>query len=260
MELVNDTTIKYRLLPDEQVTQAGGWYYHSDKRYINQWDIIETQDRYFSMVGCDYNSEKREVLFTVKEVPKVPQSVRDMLDCASSEAQSWKVIMDGLDMGLALSAHKITEDLKTETVEFKPKSNADIGLTSSGNIITGDIYIEDTPDTSLFSTIMYQRIIQGRYEPGTYGNLYETLPEFKRIVWSKILSDDSEGMFLAILEDDSYAFFHATEGSCGYNGCSVSGATAQLYVGTLEEVYNFGMNNMARHWHNVKTENVRRLL
>lgn len=77
-----------------------------------------------------------------------------------------------------------------------------------------------------------------------------------RIVWFHNVEENDDVFydvcFLCTLKDCEYpyAFFDAREGSCGYTNCQVGKSCGEFYLGTLEDIINYAMDDHARRLYN----------
>lgn len=93
----------------------------------------------------------------------------------------------------------------------------------------------------------YGYVCIGNFQPTETGVSVEVL------LPSQPEKDDlpDEGMFLCFMKNGDYGFFTARNGSCGYNDCCVGGSYASFYVGSYDNVCQFGMDDEARRWHKI---------
>ena len=73
-----------------------------------------------------------------------------------------------------------------------------------------------------------------------------------RVLWCQRYDTDSWSEvtlgFLCTLKDCEFThgYFEACDGSCGYNNCEVGGSWGQLYIGSFQEVIDYGMSEKFR--------------
>ncbi len=153
----------------------------------------------------------------------------------------WQSIIQGIENGIEFHIIHASENCQHDWQDWELIKNQ-------------NKYLNNHPMMNI-DKILWKKIIFTNEHGEGFQNKINDHDENINVSMNSNSSDEfcieSEGMFLCLMKNQEYGFFNARNGSCGYNACPVGGSYANLYIGTYDNICNFGMDNEARRWNKI---------
>ena len=176
------------------------------------------------------------------------EKIKDLL------GKEWSPIIKGLENGMEFNLIFLQEKGKQTSQKLRKENfhNNDYPLWNIDRILWKKLLYADEVNDAL-ERYGYLCVGEGELSENGENVLGNIVPYPPKSMNADMIED--EGMFLCEMKTGEHGFFDAYNGSCGYTSCCVGGSCANLYIGTYDNICNYGMDNEARRWNEILCKN-----